>query len=39
MDFVHDVLAGGRTSRILTVVDVVSRKCVAPVPGTSAARP
>lgn len=35
MDFVHDVLAGGRTIRILTVVDVYSRECVALVPQIS----
>jgi putative transposase len=35
MDFVHDVLAGGRTIRILTVVDVFSRECAALVPQTS----
>src|SRR5690606_13077547 len=29
MDFVHDVLADGRTIRILAVVDVFSRECVA----------
>lgn len=28
MDFVHDVLAGGRALRILTVVDVFTRECV-----------
>lgn len=35
MDFVHDVLASGRTIRILTVVDVFSRECVALVPQIS----
>jgi putative transposase len=29
MDFVHDMLAGGRTIRILTVIDVHTRECVA----------
>lgn len=29
MDLVHDVLAGGRNIRILTVVDVFSRECIA----------
>lgn len=29
MDFVHDVLSGGQTIRVLTVVDVFSRECVA----------
>jgi hypothetical protein len=29
MDFVHDVLSGGRTIRVHTVVDVFSRECVA----------
>jgi len=29
MDFVHDVLTGGRTIRVLTVVDVHTRECVA----------
>jgi len=32
MDFVHDTLAGGRTMRVLTVVDVHTRECVALVP-------
>lgn len=35
MDFVHDVLSGGRTVRVLTVVDVFSRECVALVAQTS----
>src|SRR5690606_21280225 len=35
MDFVHDVLASGRTIRILAVVDVFSRGCVALVPRSS----
>jgi len=35
MDFVHDVLADGRTIRILAVVDVFSRECLALVPRTS----
>ena len=35
MDFVHDVLASGRTIRILTVVDVFSRECAALVPQIS----
>ena len=35
MDFVHDVLADGRTIRILAVVDVFSRECVALVAKTS----
>jgi putative transposase len=29
VDFVHDVLAGGRTIRILTAIDAFSRECVA----------
>lgn len=29
MDFVHDVLAGGRTIRILTAIDAYTRECVA----------
>lgn len=29
MDFMHDTLAGGRTIRIFTVVDVCTRECVA----------
>lgn len=29
MDFVHDVLAGGRTIRILTAIDAFTRECVA----------
>jgi len=29
MDFVHDTLSGGRTVRVLTVLDVFSRECVA----------
>lgn len=32
MDFVHDTLAGGQTIRILTVLDVHTRECVALVP-------
>ena len=32
MDFVHDTLAGGQTLRVLTVVDVHTRECVALVP-------
>ena len=32
MDFVHDTLAGGQTMRILTIVDVHTRECVALVP-------
>jgi putative transposase len=33
MDFMHDTLAEGRTLRVLTVVDVYSRECVALVAG------
>jgi putative transposase len=33
MDFVHDTLSGGRTVRVLTVLDVYSRECVALVAG------
>lgn len=29
MDFAHDMLAGGGTIRVLSVLDVYSRKCVA----------
>ena len=29
MDFVHDILAGGRTIRILTAIDAFTRECVA----------
>jgi len=29
MDFVHDTLADGRTMRVLTVLDVYTRDCVA----------
>jgi putative transposase len=29
MDFVHDVLAGGRTIRILATIDAYTRECVA----------
>jgi len=29
MDFVHDTLSNGRTVRVLTVLDVYSRECVA----------
>ncbi len=29
MDFVHDVLAGGRTIRILTAINAFTRECVA----------
>lgn len=29
MDFVHDTLAGGRSMRVLTVLDVYTRECVA----------
>jgi len=29
MDFVHDVLAGGRTIRILAAIDTFTRECVA----------
>jgi putative transposase len=32
MDFVHDTLAGARTIRILTVLDVHTRECLALVP-------
>ena len=35
MDFIHDVLADGRTIRILSVVDVFSRECVGLVAKTS----
>ena len=33
MDFMHDTLAEGRTLRVLTVLDVYSRECVALVAG------
>ncbi len=33
MDFMHDTLAAGRTLRILTVIDVHTRECVALVAG------
>ncbi len=33
MDFMHDTLADGRTLRVLTVLDVYSRECVALVAG------
>ena len=33
MDFMHDTLADGRTVRVLTVLDVYSRECVALVAG------
>jgi putative transposase len=33
MDFVHDTLSNGRTVRVLTVLDVYSRECVAPEAG------
>jgi putative transposase len=33
MDFMHDTLADGRTIRILTVLDVCTRECVALVAG------
>ncbi len=29
MDFVHDVLAGGRAIRILAAIDAFTRECVA----------
>jgi len=29
MDFVHDQMAGGRTIKMLTVIDLYSRKCLA----------
>jgi len=29
MDFIHDTLAGGRTVRILSVMDVHTRECLA----------
>ena len=29
MDFVHDTLSNGRTVRVLTIIDVYSRECVA----------
>jgi putative transposase len=29
MDFVHDTLIGGRSIRVLAVLDVFTRKCVA----------
>lgn len=35
MDFIHDVLASGKTIRILAVVDAFTRECVALVPQTS----
>jgi putative transposase len=35
MDFVHDTLAGARTIRVLTVLDVHTRECVALVPQPS----
>ena len=33
MDFMHDTLAGGRTLRLLTVIDLCTRECVALVAG------
>jgi putative transposase len=33
MDFMHDTVADGRTLRVLTVLDVYSRECVALVAG------
>lgn len=33
MDFMHDTLSGGRSMRVLTVLDVHSRECVALVTG------
>jgi len=35
MDFIHDTLAGGRTVRILSVMDVHTRECLALVPRRS----
>ena len=35
MDFVHDTLAGARTIRILTVLDIHTRECLALVPQPS----
>jgi putative transposase len=32
MDFIHDTLASGNTIRVLSVVDVFTRECVARVP-------
>ena len=29
MDFMHDVLSGGRTIRVFTLIDVCTRECVA----------
>jgi putative transposase len=29
MDFMHDVLTGGRTIRVFTLVDVCTRECLA----------
>jgi len=33
MDFMHDTLSGGGSIRVLTVLDVFTRECVALVPG------
>ena len=33
MDFVHDTLSGGRRIRVLAVIDVYTRECVALRPG------
>jgi putative transposase len=35
LDFVHDQMASGRRSRVLNVVDDVTRECLAAVPDTS----
>jgi len=29
MDFMHDTLSDGRTMRVLTVIDVFTRECLA----------
>jgi putative transposase len=34
-DFVHDQLANGRRFRVLTIIDDVTRECLAAVPDTS----
>jgi transposase InsO family protein len=35
LDFIHDQLASGRRFRILNIVDVVTRECLAAIPDTS----
>ena len=38
-DFVHDQLANGRRFLVLTIIDYVTKECLAAVPDTSLSQP